>query len=255
MVLGLGGNAAELPLLRIRILEARDLAPLTQAPVHTGLSGAAPVQSRDGYAGVNPLNTVPGAQPTGVTTALPNTHAANTGLAGVSGSEVTAERLASGGHTTLAHGVLADGRIKELPDVFAKVSMKGLLKKKFNTATLANTVHPVWNEEFIFEPKHAEKDLLVVKIFDGHDTLLGRKLIGQVRIPIFDYLNRGVLDEWRPLQSKSNTPARGDVRIQIAYGTNFPAPLVNENHSAAGLHATGVPTTGVAHATTAAPLL
>lgn len=135
MVLGLGGHATEMPLLRIRILEARDLAPLTQAPVHAGL-GDTPVQQRDGYAGVNPLATVPGAQPTGLTTNLTGHHAAgSTVIPGVSGSEVAAERLA--GNTTLAHGVLADGRIKELPDVFVKISMKGLLKKKFNTATLA----------------------------------------------------------------------------------------------------------------------
>jgi len=249
MVLGLGNsNATELPLLRVRILEARDLAALTQAPVHQALGSDNLVQQRDGYAGVNPLATVPGAPATGLTTNLSSAPLANTTHAGVgststipgvSGSEVTAERLA--GHSTLAHGVLADGRIKELPDVFVKVSLKGLLKKKFNTATLANTVHPVWNEEFIFEPKHAEKDLLVVKVFDGADTLLGRKLLGQVRVPIFEYLNRGVLDEWRPLLTKNGQPARGDVRIQLAYGTNFPAPLVNEKQSAAGLHAAGVP--------------
>lgn len=110
----------------------------------------------------------------------------------------------------------------------------------------------MWNEEFIFEPKHAEKDLIVIKVFDGADTLLGRKLLGQVRVPIFEYLNRGVLDEWRPLQAKSGSPARGDVRFQIAYGTNFPAPLINEKASVAGLHATGVP---LATAPNAAPLL
>ncbi|PRP86756.1 mitochondrial lon peptidase 1-like [Planoprotostelium fungivorum] len=252
MVLGLG-STVEHPLLRIRVLEARDLAPLTQAAVHaplgsTNASHVAPTMQRDGYAAANPLGQVPLAGAAGVTPAtFPTTHNANA-VAGISGSEVAAERLAA--PTTLASGVLADGAIRQMPDPYVKISMKGLLKKKFNTATLQNTVHPVFNEEFVFEPKHAEKDVLVVKVFDAavKSTLpIGAKnLLGVVRIPVFEYLNRGIIDEWRPLLTKTGSPARGDVRIQIAYGTNFPAPLLRDDKTLAAAPTMGVATTGVA---------
>ncbi|PRP88118.1 synaptotagmin-1-like protein [Planoprotostelium fungivorum] len=239
------GSTVEHPLLRIRVLEARDLAPLTQAPVHAPLTGhnnVAPIMQRDGYAAANPLGQVPLAEAAGVTTAtLPHTNA--NAIQGISGSEVRTERLAA--PTTLASGVLADGQLRQMPDPYVKISMKGLLKKKFNTATLQNTVHPVFNEEFVFEPKHAEKDVLVVKVFDASikQTLpIGSKnLLGVVRIPIFEYINRGIIDEWRPLLTKTGTPARGDIRIQIAYGTNFPAPLLRDDKTLAA-----APTMGVA---------
>jgi Ca2+-dependent lipid-binding protein len=103
-------------------------------------------------------------------------------------------------------------------DPLVVLSLKGLLKKKHRTATISNTVNPIWNEEFVLEPHHPEKDVLVIKVYDK--DVVKNDLLGMVRIPVFPYFNRGPIDEWRSLVTKTGQPARGDVHIQVNWGTN-----------------------------------
>jgi len=102
-------------------------------------------------------------------------------------------------------------------DPLVVVSLRGLLKKKHRTSTISNTVNPVWDEEFVLEPHHPEKDTIVIKVYDR--DVVKNDLLGMVRIPVFAYFNRGPIDEWRPLVTRTGQPARGDIHLQISWGT------------------------------------
>ena len=74
---------------------------------------------------------------------------------------------------------------------------------------------------------HARKldDVLSLKVFD-HDVLSRNDLLGIANIPLSKFImHKGqVFDEWVPLMKKRRIfgglkPARGQVHIQIMYGS------------------------------------
>jgi len=82
-------------------------------------------------------------------------------------------------------------------DPYCELKIKGTTTS-FRTRTVKHNVNPCWNEEFTFFPKNPAYDILRIRVYD-HDTLSRDDFLGEVQIPISQYMNQGVRDEWVPL--------------------------------------------------------
>ena len=103
-------------------------------------------------------------------------------------------------------------------DPFVQMKIKGLFHKSHKTRVIPKNVNPVWDEDFVLEPSHPDKDILVIRVYDK-DTVSKNDFLGEVRLPVIQYMNRGTCDEWRALTTKAGGPARGDIHLVISYGT------------------------------------
>jgi len=101
---------------------------------------------------------------------------------------------------------------------------KGLLDSvmhhdaKLMTRVVEKNLNPIWNEEFVLHPHRPDLDIIQIQVFDkdriGADTFLGK-----VNLPVAQYCNRGLIDEWIPLQAKRklNKPVFGELHLLVSY--------------------------------------
>jgi len=103
-------------------------------------------------------------------------------------------------------------------DPYVQIKLKGHMFQthKQKGKTISNNNNPIWNEDFIVIPK-SPNDVIEITIWD-HDTFTFDDFIGKIDLPVSQYLNRGVCDEWRPLVGKSGGKVAGEVHLVIRYG-------------------------------------
>jgi len=101
-------------------------------------------------------------------------------------------------------------------DPFLDIKVKGHLEA-YKGKLVKNTTNPMFNDQFAI-PVHHQNEQVIVRIFDK-DRLRAEDLLGQVKLPVQQYLNRGTIDEWRPLTGKKGGPANGEVHIVVTYNT------------------------------------
>ncbi|PRP78686.1 hypothetical protein PROFUN_13425 [Planoprotostelium fungivorum] len=111
-------------------------------------------------------------------------------------------------------------------DPFVIVKMKGLFKKKFKTKVINHNLNPVWEEEFEFEPQHPNHDQIILKIYD-YDTVGTNDFLGMVKLPVINYLNKGIVEEWLPLSGKWGKKEEGEIHVICGFGVSA-ALTVNE---------------------------
>jgi len=134
-------------------------------------------------------------------------------------------------------------------DPYAIVKLKGH-KETFRTRTIKDSINPAWNEEFVLHPRDVNSDILEIKLYD-RDVLSFDDSLGEVEVPLRDYLNAGLRDEWRsirfrkgfrPLQFLTGTSSHGgmsgDLHFTIFVGTGFPD---QQQQQAAGYYGAGYP--------------
>eukprot|EP01118_Nematostelium_gracile_P011010 TRINITY_DN386_c0_g1_i1.p1 TRINITY_DN386_c0_g1~~TRINITY_DN386_c0_g1_i1.p1 ORF type:complete len:256 (+),score=106.33 TRINITY_DN386_c0_g1_i1:67-834(+) len=129
-------------------------------------------------------------------------------------------------------------------DPYVQIRLKGKLfnaEKKVGKV-INNNNNPIWNESFSITPK-SPNDVVLLKIYDkdvGLDDLLGK-----VELPVAQYLNRGAIDEWRPLRGKKGGPAQGEVHFVINYGhssqTGYQQPVGQATPQGYGQQQQGYP--------------
>lgn len=103
-------------------------------------------------------------------------------------------------------------------DPFLEVKLKGSIHSQ-KGKVVKKTLNPMFNEEFILKPGHPDRDIIRIRVFD-HDTISMNDFMGQVTIPVAQYLNRGFIDEWLPLQDKGSKAKHncGQIHIVSRYG-------------------------------------
>jgi len=110
-------------------------------------------------------------------------------------------------------------------DPYVIVSFKkGILKMmspdkegRFQSRILENTTNPMWNEEFILHPSKPETDVIVVKAYDR--DRIGKKdtLLGKARLPVINFWNKGLVDQWVPLETTFSKTGHGEIHLLINY--------------------------------------
>ena len=93
-------------------------------------------------------------------------------------------------------------RIKEARDLgsrkydpYCEVSHGNMLHK---TLVVSDNMHPHWNEQFLLDLNYND-DSLVFKVYDSE--VIGKDvLLGQVVVPVADYMDGEIHDEWHALQ-------------------------------------------------------
>eukprot|EP01118_Nematostelium_gracile_P020179 TRINITY_DN9708_c0_g1_i1.p1 TRINITY_DN9708_c0_g1~~TRINITY_DN9708_c0_g1_i1.p1 ORF type:complete len:160 (+),score=41.66 TRINITY_DN9708_c0_g1_i1:25-480(+) len=107
-------------------------------------------------------------------------------------------------------------------DPYIKCKLKGL-KHIFNsekqvTDVKKNTENPVFMDDFVLHPKIT--DTILIKIYD-RNTLKDKRL-GTILIPTEQYLNRGIVDAWFPIDTKTpihSAQIKPEVHLLINFGT------------------------------------
>jgi hypothetical protein len=101
---------------------------------------------------------------------------------------------------------------------------KGILKMftadkegRFQSRILENTTTPMWNEEFILHPTKPGTDAIVVKVYDRDRSGKKDTLLGKVRIPIANYWNKGMVDQWFPLETTLSKTGHGEIHLLVNY--------------------------------------
>jgi len=103
-------------------------------------------------------------------------------------------------------------------DPFIEVKLKGSIHSQ-KGKVVKRTVNPIFNEEFTLKPGHPDKDIIVIRVYD-HDSLSMNDFMGQVKLPVAQYLNRGYVDEWLPLTDKGAKSKHncGQIHIVSRFG-------------------------------------
>jgi Ca2+-dependent lipid-binding protein len=101
--------------------------------------------------------------------------------------------------------------------------LKGESKYEF-TKTIKGSRNPIFMETFVFEPKNARTDILVMKLYNSQRG--NNILLGEVELPVSTWLDRKS-DEWMQWKNKRDAnlfvPGKGFVHLQLQYGV----PLEN----------------------------
>jgi len=88
---------------------------------------------------------------------------------------------------------------------------------RFQSRILENTLMPTWNEEFILHPMKPETDVIVVKVYDRDRSGKKDTLLGKVNIPIVNYWNKGMVDQWLPLGTTLSKTGHGEIHLLVNY--------------------------------------
>jgi len=88
---------------------------------------------------------------------------------------------------------------------------------RFQSRILENTLTPMWNEEFILHPTKPETDVIVVKAYDRDRSGKKDTLLGKVNIPISNFWNKGIVDQWLPLGTTLSKTGHGEIHLLINY--------------------------------------
>eukprot|EP01118_Nematostelium_gracile_P005231 TRINITY_DN1637_c0_g1_i2.p1 TRINITY_DN1637_c0_g1~~TRINITY_DN1637_c0_g1_i2.p1 ORF type:complete len:273 (-),score=53.64 TRINITY_DN1637_c0_g1_i2:53-850(-) len=105
-------------------------------------------------------------------------------------------------------------------DPYCIVELKGHLfnKEKQYTKVIWDNNNPIWNEDFVMHPSKPQ-DIIIISIYDK-DKITSDDFLGKIELPVAQYLNRGPIDEWRPLTTKHGKSGQGEVHILTRYGAS-----------------------------------
>lgn len=102
---------------------------------------------------------------------------------------------------------------------YFNVRLKGHGRVLYETKPWSSTSGlPYWNEEFNFVSARPDRDIIIIRVYDldihGH-----HHQVGKARIPVLEYLSRGMVDQWFALAPKRRHQAiLGDVHVQFMCG-------------------------------------